>query len=97
LITPLNNIALLHCRLKQPAEAAALFERSLRIAEATLGPNHPTVGRVLNNYSKALRMMKRKAEAETAAARAKSILDGSLRSGYLRHTVDLSDLALEAK
>ena len=44
----------------------------MAILEKALGPDHPSVGRVLANYAGLLRKADRTAEADAAEARAKA-------------------------
>ncbi len=55
------------------AEAEPLFRRALLIAEKTLGPEHPNVAQVLENYADLLRKMGRAEEATEMEARAQAI------------------------
>jgi tetratricopeptide (TPR) repeat protein len=54
-------------------EAEPLYKRSLEIYEKILGPEHPNVATVLENYADLLQKMDRETEAAELAARAKSI------------------------
>jgi len=51
----LNNLAALYDDQGNYAEAAPLYRRSLAIRENTLGPEHPDVAKVLDNYAALLR------------------------------------------
>ncbi len=54
--------------------AEPLFKRSRAIQEKVLGPEHPNVAQVLENYAVLLRKTNRNAEAAKMEARAKAIL-----------------------
>ena len=55
------------------AEAAPPHQRALTIREKALGPEHPDVATILENYSALLRETGRANEAERMEARAKAI------------------------
>ena len=55
------------------AQAEPLYRRALAIQEKALGPEHPQVATVLENYADLLRKMKRDAEADKMEARAQAI------------------------
>jgi tetratricopeptide (TPR) repeat protein len=69
----LNNLADIYGTEGKYAEAATVYERSLRILENALGPAHPDVASVLLDYAGVLRKTNRTAEAEKLEARAKAI------------------------
>ncbi len=71
--TSLNNLAeLYHAQGKYP-EAEPLYQRALAIWEKALGPEHPNVATVLENYAALLRQMNRNSEAAEMEARVKAI------------------------
>jgi hypothetical protein len=51
----LNSLAELHRAQGRYAEAEPFSERALAIRERTLGPDHPDVAAVLENYARLLR------------------------------------------
>ncbi len=55
------------------AEAEPLHKRALAIREKALGPDHPDVATILENYAVLLRVTGRDAEATEMEARAKVI------------------------
>ena len=57
----------------RPAESRSFFERTLRIDEEALGPDHPDVAEDLVEYAKLLRKMGDDASAVRMEARAKAI------------------------
>jgi tetratricopeptide (TPR) repeat protein len=71
--TSLNNLADLYRVQGKHAEAEPLFQRALAIQEKALGPDHPDVAKVLGNYARLLREMKRGAAARDLEGRAKAI------------------------
>ena len=62
------------------AQAEPLFQRALVISEKALGPEHPDVAKVLENYAGLLREMKRSAGAGELEARAQAI-----RAAHAKH------------
>ncbi len=54
-------------------EAEPLFKRSLAIRKKALGPDHPEVATILENYAAMLREAGRTVEAVKMEARAKAI------------------------
>ena len=71
--TDVNNLAALYYNQGKYAQAEPLVQRALAIWEKTLGPEHPTVATVLENYALLLREMKRGAAARELEARAQAI------------------------
>ena len=55
------------------AEAESLLKSAFAIAEKVLGPEHPDVALILENYTVLLRETDREAEAVEMEARAKAI------------------------
>ena len=55
------------------AEAEPLYQRALGIWETALGPEHPNVASVLENYAVLLRKTGRESQAAEMEARAKAI------------------------
>ncbi len=53
--TSLQNLALLYAAQGRHAEAEPLYQRSLAIREAALGPEHPDVATGLNNLAELYR------------------------------------------
>ncbi len=54
-------------------KAEPLYERSLAIAEKALGPEHPNVATIMENYAALLREAGRGSEVAKIEARAKAI------------------------
>jgi tetratricopeptide (TPR) repeat protein len=79
-------------RLHGPVEAESFYTRALAIAENALGTEHHLVGEILALYAKALRDMKRTAEAKKCEQRSKAILEAASREGISRYTVEIGDL-----
>jgi len=59
--------------LRRRCNAEPLNRRALAIVEKALGPEHPQVARVLENYAALLHKLDRDAEADKMEARAKAI------------------------
>ncbi len=60
----LNNLAALYQAQGRYAEAEPLYRRSLAIVEKALGPDHPDVATILENYADSFRKTGRDTEAE---------------------------------
>ncbi len=71
--TSLNNLAALYRTQGKYAEAEPLYKRALFVLTKALGPDHPNVALMLENYAASLRKMNRGDEAETLEARAQAI------------------------
>jgi CHAT domain-containing protein/tetratricopeptide (TPR) repeat protein len=76
----LNNVALLHERLKQYAEAEPFYQRALSIEEKALGPGDAAVGKTLRNLAGLYARQRRFAEAEPLYQRAVSVLEQATSS-----------------
>lgn len=88
LIKPLANLASVHLAQQDARQAELSLQRARSIAEQELGPDHPLLGRILDQYAGVLRKMNRKAEAKQSEMRAKAI------RAHQAPTVDLGELAL---
>jgi tetratricopeptide (TPR) repeat protein len=71
--TSLDNLANLYYAQGKYAEAEPLYQRALGIREKALGPEHPNVATVLENYAVLLRQTGRESHATEMEARAKAI------------------------
>ena len=71
--TSLNNLALFYDAQGKYAEAEPLFQRALAIVVKVLGPEHPNVAQMLENYAGLLRKMDRNEEVEELEERARAI------------------------
>lgn len=69
-----------------------LYARALRIAQLRLGPAHPILGGLLQQYSLVLRRSGKKAEARTFANVARRIRDTSGRENLTGHTIPIEAL-----
>ncbi len=69
----LNGAGLYLSERARYSEAEPLYQRALVIAEKALGPDHPDVATLLENYATLLRRVKRPAEAVRMESRAKTI------------------------
>ena len=89
----LTNLGVLSWKQGRKSEAVSYLSRALQEMETAVGPDHPDTGRVLNEYSAALRKSGRGAEAREMEKRA----DG-IRSAFAAQinggpgTVDWRDL-----
>jgi len=70
----LDNAAHLLSKLDRLGESERLYSRALETAKDVFGPDHPTTGRIMLEYSSALRRLNRKAEAKATEAQARTIL-----------------------
>ena len=73
LATSLNNLAELYRAQGKYAQAEPLYQRALAIWQKALGPEHPQVAMVLENYAALLHWLNRDAEADKMEARAQAI------------------------
>ena len=69
----LYALAELHRAQGRYAQAEPLYRRSLAILGKTLGPEHPQVAQILENYAALLRKTDREPEGAEMEARAKQI------------------------
>jgi tetratricopeptide (TPR) repeat protein len=74
----LNAIAYYLDAVAAYAEAEPLYERSLRIREAALGPDHPSVGTALNNLAELYRVQGKYDLAEPLYERVNTIFEVAL-------------------
>jgi tetratricopeptide (TPR) repeat protein len=88
-----RNLAELHARRREFAEADALFSGAIALSEASLPPDHPQTGLILAAYGKFLNQTHRKDEARAVTARAQRILSKSGRENATIYTVDVAALA----
>lgn len=77
----LANLAALQWNWNDKSQAAAHFQEALAEMEAAVGPRHPDVARILDDYQEVLRKTGKKAEAVAASERASAI-----RSAFAHHT-----------
>jgi tetratricopeptide (TPR) repeat protein len=89
----LANLGALYLKLGNPTAATVALGRSLEEMETAVGPAHPDVARVLEDYERVLRKAGRKAEARNAAKRAAVIRSSfAWQDNATRLTVDYRDL-----
>ena len=69
----LYNLARLYQDQGRYAKAKPLYKQALAITEKALGPEHPAVATVLENYAMLLRETGRDTKAANLEARAKAI------------------------
>jgi tetratricopeptide (TPR) repeat protein len=92
-----NYLGTLFSERARYVEAEQLYRRALAIAEATQGPDHPTVASRLNNLAILLRATDRAVEAEALLRRALAIKERSLGPDHPDVAVLLNTLALLLK
>ncbi|HJW77637.1 MAG TPA: tetratricopeptide repeat protein, partial [Beijerinckiaceae bacterium] len=73
-----NNLGFVLHAEGRPQDALPLYQESLSLREAALGPDHPSVAQSLSNEAEALRALGRAAEAEPLARRALAIRQAAL-------------------
>ena len=73
LATSLNNLAALYRTQGAYAKAEPLYQRSLKIREKSLGPEHPGLAQSLENYAELLSKTGRAKDAAQLVARAQTI------------------------
>ncbi len=69
----LDNLGTLYYAESQYAKAEPLYQQALAIRQKVLGPQHPAIALVLDNYSALLRQTDRAAEANELEIRARAI------------------------
>jgi tetratricopeptide (TPR) repeat protein len=69
----LANLGVLQWKYGSKQEAAQYLQQALTEMEAAVGPEHPDVGRILDDYREVLRATGQKAAAKQAARRAAAI------------------------
>ena len=69
----LHARAMVYLQSGKPKEAIPLLERTIRIFEATFGPEHSALGTFQYNYADALRRSKRLEEAQSALERSLAV------------------------
>ena len=92
--TALNNLAALYRSQGRYAEAEPLYRRSLKIAEAALGPDHPDVALSLNNLAGLYELQGRYADAEPLIRRSLKIKEAKLGPDHPDVAQSLNNLAL---
>jgi tetratricopeptide (TPR) repeat protein len=70
----LNTLASVLFQQGKFTECEPLLERSLKLRQEKLGPDHADIADTLRDYAKLLRKLGRNADAETMYAQAKAIL-----------------------
>ena len=77
------NLGVIHWKRSAKNEAAFQLRLALDEMEAAVGPEHPDVAKILEDYQEVLRKTGQKQEAIAAAKRAAAI-----RLAFTRHTSD---------
>lgn len=78
----LNNLGVVRMQQRRYTEATELFEEATRIAEAELGPDHPTVLRALSNLGTVYGRIGRLDEADHAFQRSVAIAENRLGKAH---------------
>lgn len=89
----INNIAVVYCENAKYEEAESLFQRALKIDEASFGKDHPNVARDLNNLATLYQATGRLKEAEPLMERALKIDEASLGKDHPKVAIRLNNLA----
>jgi tetratricopeptide (TPR) repeat protein len=79
-------------QLDRAGEALPYIERTVRIVENTLGPDHPRGAFMLNNYAEVLNALGRFPAAEAVARRAVAMFEREFGSGDLLVTYPMTAL-----
>jgi tetratricopeptide (TPR) repeat protein len=89
----LTNRGIYCWKLGRKPEAETALRHALQEMEAAVGPFHPDVGYILDQYSQVLAMTGRPSSAAELAARARAIKSSfAAQTNTGRHTVDWRDL-----
>ena len=89
----LNNLATLYEDMAQYAKAEPLYQRSLKIREAKLGPDHPDVAGSLDNLANLYYAMGQNAKAEPLFQRSLKINEAKLGPDHPDVASSLNNLA----
>ena len=90
----LNCITNWLVQLDRADEALPYIERTVRIVESTLGPDHPRGAFMLNNYAEVLNALARYAAAEAVARRAVAMFDREFGADDLLVTYPMTALGI---
>ena len=90
----LNELARVYQAMGQNAKAEPLYRRSLKICEATLGPDHPNVAISLNNLAVLYQAMEQFEKAEPLFQRSLKIQEAKLGPDHSDVAVSLNNLAM---
>lgn len=74
LLSSLYSLATYYEDRKEYDQAAAQYERALKLKEAASGPNHPDVAAILQRYARLLQAANRPSEAANLLLRSEAIL-----------------------
>ncbi|MCP3961680.1 MAG: tetratricopeptide repeat protein [bacterium] len=88
-----DQLAIVHRLLKQPAEAEKYFERSVKIAAQALGPDHPNVAVRNNNLAVFYVDQGRFGEAENLYRRTLAVQESAFGDRHVSVAVTLVNLA----
>ncbi|HUK56067.1 MAG TPA: tetratricopeptide repeat protein, partial [Nitrospiria bacterium] len=91
---PYSELGIQYARLDRPADAEALFKKSVAILEETVGPMHPDLAKSLNNLAELYRTQNREAEAATLQTRILTIRERTLGPNHPDVAESLRNLAL---
>ena len=90
----MNNFGVYLASIAEFDKAEPLYQRSLRIREASFGPNHPDVALSLNNLASLLSNTNRKSEAERLFQRSLCIREAYFGPNHPDVAQSLNNLAL---
>lgn len=88
-----NQLGVMYMTKSLYAEAEPLMRRALAIAEASFGPDHPSIARFLNNLTQLLQATNHLTEAEPLIRRALAIDEASFGPDHPDVALDLNNLA----
>ena len=89
----LANMALLHYKKGEYADAETLYQKALQIREKFMGPEHPKVATTLNNLALVYRDQGRIAEALKLWERSLAIVEKVFGPDHLKAALRLANLA----
>ncbi len=90
----LDNLANLYETMGQYDRAEPLYQRSLKIRESKLGPNHPDVAKSLNNLAGMYRDMGQFAQAEPLFQRSFTIIESQFGPDHPLLAISLYNMAV---
>jgi tetratricopeptide (TPR) repeat protein len=86
----LVNLAELDMRAGDLTQAGTRLERSVRICESSLPPDHEQTGIILEAYGRFLSLTKQKKEAKTMMEKSRAILAKGMKDTGAAYTIDIS-------
>jgi len=88
----LHNLGVLYANSDRLAKAEKCFQDAIRIASASLPPDHPDLATYRLSYAALLRKLDRKGEAKEMEKAAQSSRQRYAQENLLGYTVDARDL-----